>query len=70
MEALQWILSAGTSFFEGIHLSNDLDRLRATLPKARMLIYRSEWGMFKDKQLAKLLSHLKDTTYDAEDRGH
>ncbi|XP_066343905.1 putative disease resistance protein RGA3 isoform X2 [Miscanthus floridulus] len=67
MEALQWILSAGTNFFEGIQLSNDLHRLRATLPKARMLICRSEWGMFKDKQLAKLLSHLKDTTYDAED---
>ncbi|CAD6262218.1 unnamed protein product [Miscanthus lutarioriparius] len=67
MEALQWILSAGTNFFEGIQLSNDLVRLQATLPKARMLICRSEWGMFKDKQLAKLLSHLKDTTYDAED---
>ncbi|CAN6247305.1 unnamed protein product [Urochloa humidicola] len=67
MEALQWILSAGTNFFEAIQLNNELERLRASLPKAHMLIGRSEWGMFKNKKLAELLSHLKDTTYDAED---
>ncbi|KAL6638875.1 hypothetical protein ACP70R_023511 [Stipagrostis hirtigluma subsp. patula] len=67
METLQSILSAGTSFFEAIHLSNELDHLRNTLPKARLLINRGEWGMFKDKNLAELLSHLKDTTYDVED---
>ena len=67
MEKLQWILSAGTSFFEETQMNNELDRLRATMPKARKLICRVEWGMFKDKELAKLLSHLKDTTYDAED---
>jgi hypothetical protein len=67
MEALQWILSAGTNFFEAIQLNNELQRLRDTLPKARVLISRSEWGMFKDKEVAKLVSRLKDTTYDAED---
>ncbi|TVT99493.1 hypothetical protein EJB05_55162, partial [Eragrostis curvula] len=67
METLQWILSAGTSFFEAINLSNELDCLRSSLPKARLLINRGEWGMFKDKNLAELLLHLKDTTYDAED---
>jgi hypothetical protein len=67
MEALQWILSAGNNFFEAIQLNNELERLRDTLPKARMLISRSEWGMFKDKELAKLASRLKDITYDAED---
>jgi hypothetical protein len=67
MEKLQWILSAGANFLEETQMNNELDRLRATLPKARKLICRVEWGMFKDKELAKLLSHLKDTTYDAED---
>ncbi|KAF8677131.1 hypothetical protein HU200_046598 [Digitaria exilis] len=67
MEALQWILLARTNLLEETQLTNELDRLRATLPKARMLIFRREWGMFKDRELTKLLSHLKDTTYDAED---
>uniref|UniRef100_K3ZH44 NB-ARC domain-containing protein n=1 Tax=Setaria italica TaxID=4555 RepID=K3ZH44_SETIT len=67
MEALQSILSVGSNLFEEIQLSNELQRLRDTLPKARVLICRSEWGMFKDKELAKLVSRLKDTTYDAED---
>ncbi|CAL4971621.1 unnamed protein product [Urochloa decumbens] len=67
MEALQWIVSAGTNIGEAIQLNSELERLRTSLPKARKLICRSEWGMFKDKELAKLLSHLKDTMYDAED---
>ncbi|CAL5060497.1 unnamed protein product [Urochloa decumbens] len=67
MEALQWIVSAGINIGEANQLNSELDRLRASLPKARMLIGRSEWGMFKNKKLAELLSHLKDTTYDAED---
>ncbi|XP_004974237.1 disease resistance protein RGA2 isoform X2 [Setaria italica] len=67
MEALQWILSAGTNSFEAIQLNNELERLRDTLPKARVLICRGEWGMFKDKELAYLVSRLKDATYDAED---
>nr|TKW11811.1 hypothetical protein SEVIR_6G256766v2 [Setaria viridis] len=67
METLQWIVSAGTNIGEAIQLNSELERLRDTLPKARVLICRSEWGMFKDKELAKLLSRLKDATYDAED---
>uniref|UniRef100_K3Z0I0 Uncharacterized protein n=1 Tax=Setaria italica TaxID=4555 RepID=K3Z0I0_SETIT len=67
LQSLQWILSAGTNIVEAIQLNNELERLRDTLPKARVLICRSEWGMFKDKELAKLVSRLKDTTYDAED---
>ncbi|KAJ1253476.1 hypothetical protein BS78_04G026200 [Paspalum vaginatum] len=67
MEALQWVYSAVTNFYDESQLNNELDRLRATLPKARLLISRSQWDMFKNKQLAELLSRLKDTIYDAED---
>ncbi|KAL6600461.1 hypothetical protein ACP70R_045261 [Stipagrostis hirtigluma subsp. patula] len=67
MEKLQSILSAGISFFEATNLSNELERLRNSLPKAHLLINRGEWGMFKENNLAKLLLHLKDTTYDSED---
>ncbi|KAL6600459.1 hypothetical protein ACP70R_045259 [Stipagrostis hirtigluma subsp. patula] len=69
MQALEWIISvsSGSSSFEAIHLNNDLERLKNSLPKASILINRSEWGMFKDKNLAELVWHLKDTTYDAED---
>ncbi|TVU43644.1 hypothetical protein EJB05_10130, partial [Eragrostis curvula] len=67
MEALQWIFSTGINIGEAIQLNDELERLRATLPKARFLINRGEWGRFKNKDLAELLSHLKDTTYDAED---
>lgn len=70
MEALQWIISVGTSFFEAIQLTNDLSRLRSSLPKAHILIDRAEWGRLKDKNLALLLSQLKDTTCDAEDFLH
>jgi hypothetical protein len=37
------------------------------LPRAQVLIDRAEWGRFKNKELAVLLSLLKDTTHDAED---
>ncbi|KAJ1253474.1 hypothetical protein BS78_K251300 [Paspalum vaginatum] len=67
MEALQWVYGAVTNFYDESQLNNEPDRLRATLPKARMLISRSHWDMFKNKQLAELLSRLKDTIYDAED---
>ncbi|KAJ1277725.1 hypothetical protein BS78_04G025900 [Paspalum vaginatum] len=67
MEALEWLYSAATSIYGESQLNTELDRLRATLPKARLLISRSEWGVFKNKELAKLHSRLKDTTYDAED---
>ncbi|TVU43643.1 hypothetical protein EJB05_10129, partial [Eragrostis curvula] len=67
MEALQWIFSTGINIGEAIQLNAELEGLRVTLPKARFLINRGEWGRFKNKDLAELLSHLKDTTYDAED---
>ncbi|CAL5090409.1 unnamed protein product [Urochloa decumbens] len=67
MDALQWIFSTGINIREATQLNNELDCLRTTVPKARFLISRGEWGMFKNKELAKLLSVLKDTTYDAED---
>ncbi|KAL6638876.1 hypothetical protein ACP70R_023512 [Stipagrostis hirtigluma subsp. patula] len=67
MQALEWILSAGSSSFEAFHLSNDLECLKKSLPKTRILINRAEWGMFKDRNLAELVWHLKDTTCDAED---
>ncbi|XP_062229739.1 disease resistance protein RGA2-like [Phragmites australis] len=67
MEALQWILSAGVNIREATQLNDELDRLRTTLPKARFLVSRGEWGRSKDKELAMLLSQLKDSTYDAED---
>ncbi|CAL5004998.1 unnamed protein product [Urochloa decumbens] len=67
MEALQRIFSAGSTLFEETQLEKELVSLRNTLPRARTLICRSEWGMFKNKQLAELLWHLKDTTYSAED---
>ncbi|KAL6596978.1 hypothetical protein ACP70R_047112 [Stipagrostis hirtigluma subsp. patula] len=66
-QAVEWILSAGSSSLEAVHLSNDLERLKQSLPKARILISHGEWGMFKDRNLAELVSHLKHTTYDAED---
>lgn len=67
IEVVQGFISAGIGFFEAIQLSNDSSRLRGSLPKAHILINRAEWGRFKDKNLALLLSQLKDTTYDTED---
>lgn len=67
MDTVQWIMSVGTSFLEAIQLSNDLSHLRTSLPRARVLIDRAEWGRFKDKELEKLLLELKNTTYDSED---
>uniref|UniRef100_J3N058 NB-ARC domain-containing protein n=1 Tax=Oryza brachyantha TaxID=4533 RepID=J3N058_ORYBR len=66
MDTVQWICSTGTNIHEAIQLSEELSRLRAALPKARLLINRGEWGRFKNKELG-VLSQLKDTTYDAED---
>ncbi|KAL6639776.1 hypothetical protein ACP70R_022598 [Stipagrostis hirtigluma subsp. patula] len=66
-QAVEWILSAGSSSLEAVHLSSDLERLKKSLPKARILINHGEWGMFKDRNLAELVSDLKDITYDAKD---
>ncbi|KAM0892507.1 hypothetical protein ACQ4PT_025726 [Festuca glaucescens] len=67
METVQCIILAGASIVEATQLDNDLSRLRTSLPRARVLIDRAEWGRFKNKELAVLLSLLKDTTHDAED---
>ncbi|KAK3120926.1 hypothetical protein QOZ80_8BG0643550 [Eleusine coracana subsp. coracana] len=67
MEALGWIVSAGSNVREETQLKDEVDRLRITLPKARFLIGRGEWCRFKNKELAELLTQLKDSTYDAED---
>ncbi|EEC80366.1 hypothetical protein OsI_22474 [Oryza sativa Indica Group] len=67
MDAVETIISTGINIHEATQLSNELSRLQATLPKARFLINRGEWGRFKNKDMALLLSQLKDTTYDAED---
>lgn len=67
---MQWIVSLGASLLDARQLSNDLYGLRISLPKARLLIERGEWGMFKTKEneeVGRLLSQLKDTTGDAED---
>ncbi|KAF2926218.1 hypothetical protein DAI22_06g109400 [Oryza sativa Japonica Group] len=67
MDAVETIISTGINIYEATQLSDELSRLQATLPKARFLINRGEWGRFKNKDMAILLSQLKDTTYDAED---
>ncbi|KAK1669729.1 hypothetical protein QYE76_057888 [Lolium multiflorum] len=67
METVQRIILAGASIVEATQLDNDLSRLRTSLPRAQVLIDRAEWGRFKNKELAVLLSLLKDTTHDAED---
>ena len=67
METMQQIISAGAKIVDATDLSLDVSRLRASFPKAHLLIDRAEWGRFKDMNLAVLLSQLKDATYDAED---
>uniref|UniRef100_A0A0D3GF62 Uncharacterized protein n=1 Tax=Oryza barthii TaxID=65489 RepID=A0A0D3GF62_9ORYZ len=67
MDAVETIISTGINIHEATQLRNELSRLQATLPKARFLINRGEWGRFKNKDMAILLSQLKDTTYDAKD---
>nr|CAB3448739.1 unnamed protein product [Digitaria exilis] len=67
LPSLQSIAETLANLSKELQFMNELHRLRTSLHTARMLIFRSEWGMSKDKNLAELLSHLKDTTYDAED---
>uniref|UniRef100_A0A0D9ZIV8 NB-ARC domain-containing protein n=1 Tax=Oryza glumipatula TaxID=40148 RepID=A0A0D9ZIV8_9ORYZ len=62
-EAISTVINIG----EASKLEEDLSRLQVSLDKARAVIYRGEWGRFKNKDLAALLWHLKDATYDAED---
>ncbi|GJN10929.1 hypothetical protein PR202_ga29077 [Eleusine coracana subsp. coracana] len=58
---------AGINIREAVQLNDELDHLRATLPKARFFISHGEWFRSKNTDLATLLSQLKDTTYNAED---
>ncbi|CAL4910170.1 unnamed protein product [Urochloa decumbens] len=70
VEELQWIASTGTSVGEAsqaTQLSDEVSRLRDTLPEASFHIHRGDWGRFRDNNLAKLLSQLRDKAYDAED---
>ncbi|BAS88530.1 Os04g0312000 [Oryza sativa Japonica Group] len=73
MEMLQSVInireavSTMINFGEASKLEKDLSCLPVSLDKARAVIYRGEWGRFKNKDLAALLWHLKDATYDAED---
>ncbi|KAF0915637.1 hypothetical protein E2562_037550 [Oryza meyeriana var. granulata] len=60
-------ISTGIDVLEATQLEDDLSGLRASMSNARLVIDRGEWGRFKNKDLAVLLSQLKDTTYDAED---
>ncbi|EEE60727.1 hypothetical protein OsJ_14239 [Oryza sativa Japonica Group] len=60
-------VSTMINFGEASKLEKDLSCLPVSLDKARAVIYRGEWGRFKNKDLAALLWHLKDATYDAED---
>ncbi|KAJ3694194.1 hypothetical protein LUZ60_009674 [Juncus effusus] len=48
-------------------LPKHLQRLQNTLPKIRTLIDRAEWRRFQDRNVAILLTNLKQTAYDAED---
>nr|XP_051184725.1 disease resistance protein RGA2-like [Lolium perenne]XP_051184726.1 disease resistance protein RGA2-like [Lolium perenne]XP_051184727.1 disease resistance protein RGA2-like [Lolium perenne] len=65
--AIELIMDAGVNAVEAIQLNNHISDLRTSLPRARLLIDRAEWGRLKSSDLATLLSKLKDTTYDAED---
>uniref|UniRef100_A0A0E0P778 Uncharacterized protein n=1 Tax=Oryza rufipogon TaxID=4529 RepID=A0A0E0P778_ORYRU len=73
MEMLQSVInireavSTVINFGEARKLEKDLSCLQVSLDKARAVIYRGKWGRFKNKDLAALLWHLKDATYDAED---
>ncbi|XP_052155464.1 putative disease resistance protein RGA3 [Oryza glaberrima] len=67
METVEKIISTGINIHGATNLEDDLSCLRASLPNARLVINRGEWGRFKNKDLAVLLTQLKDTTYDTED---
>ncbi|CAO2186857.1 unnamed protein product [Urochloa humidicola] len=68
MEAAQGFFSLAMSVVQApAELKRALQQLEAKLPSARLLISRSEWGMFKNKDLDELILQLKHATYDAED---
>lgn len=68
MDAVQGIVSWGKSVVQvPTELQEELDHLQVKLPSARSLISRSEWAMFRNKNLEGLVVQLKYATYDAED---
>uniref|UniRef100_A0A0E0DNE2 NB-ARC domain-containing protein n=1 Tax=Oryza meridionalis TaxID=40149 RepID=A0A0E0DNE2_9ORYZ len=67
METVEKIISTGINIHGATKLEDDLTCLRASLPNSRLVINRGEWGRFKNKDLAFLLTQLKDITYDTED---
>jgi len=69
MDAVQGVLSlVGGVVRAPADLEKALQQLEAMqLPSARLLIERSEWCMFKNTELDKLIWQLKYATYDAED---
>jgi hypothetical protein len=68
MDAMQGIFSFGMSIGQvPTQLHDELEQLQLKVPSARLLISRSEWGMFRNKELEALVLQLKYATYDAED---
>jgi len=68
MDTVQGIFSFVVSMVQApAEVKKALQQLETKLPSARLLVSRSEWGMFKDKELDKLFLQLKYATYDAED---
>ena len=59
--------SAVNSWRKSSDVDSDLLNLRAALPKARLLIERSEcWRLPKYNPIDEILSQLKDSVYEAE----
>ncbi|CAO2186859.1 unnamed protein product [Urochloa humidicola] len=68
MDTMKSIFSFGKSFVQApTEVEKALQQLETKLPSARLLIGRSEWAMFRNKEMDKLFLQLKDATYDAED---
>jgi len=69
MEAVQSALSLLSGVVRApADLEKALQQLETMqLPSARLLIHQSEWGMFKNTELDKLIWQLKYATDDAED---
>ncbi|XP_072986317.1 putative disease resistance protein RGA3 [Typha latifolia] len=69
---MDWILSklgsgAADELSQHLALKGDIRKLRTTLPRIRTLIDKAECWSWKHKDLAELLTQLKDAAYDAGD---
>ncbi|XP_072958249.1 putative disease resistance protein RGA3 isoform X1 [Typha angustifolia] len=69
---MDWILSklgsaAADELSQHLALKGDIRKLRTTLPRIRTLIDKAECRSWKHKDLAELLTQLKDAAYDAGD---